>query len=161
LISRACRIWQTLHVRLLSGSLSHSASTLRAGVSAGHFDECGRSTGGRLSFCFAERCSPQCLPPLASPSRRSSAPHPKMRRFRSATLHKLQRSRASMSGRYPQVAFRRPASFRRSPRAFYRSLLLRISLSTDSFEADRFNESCKIDASVISCLVSGSKAGSF
>jgi hypothetical protein len=71
LISRACRIWQTLHVRLLSSSLSHSACTLRAGISTGHFDECGRSTGGRLSICFAERLSPQCLSLLASTSCRS------------------------------------------------------------------------------------------
>jgi hypothetical protein len=143
-----------------SSSLSQRASVLCVDISVGHFDERGRSTGGRLSICFVERSSRQCLPLPASPNRRPSTPHPKMRRLRRPLSTGRSRLHASASGRYPQPAFRHSASFRHSPRAFRRALTLRISLSTDSLAADRFNESCKTDASVVSCFgCSGSKAG--
>jgi hypothetical protein len=79
--------------------------------------------------------------------------------FPPAALHKPPGSCASPSGSVS--AGRLSASCFVSSLSTHvpRSLPLRSSLSTDSFAADRFNESCKIDASVVSCRFPARKPG--
>ena len=93
-----------------SSTLFHSSSALRVGISARRLNEPIRSTGGRLSACFIDRSSRQHPLPLASSSRRSSTLHPKMRRFRSAALHKLRTNACVNEQVAPQSAFRHSAS---------------------------------------------------
>jgi hypothetical protein len=159
LISRTCGIWQTLHSRRDSSSLSHRAFALRGGISA----------GASMSVS-----APQAAVYLsASPNDRLDSVCRRLLHRTADFPHRIRRCAVSdrpLSTSCIVRALRRAVGIRRLPfgtllrfAALHArsagSLPLRSSLSTDSFAADRFNESCKIDASVVSCRFPARKPG--
>ena len=149
LISRTSEIRQTLHSRHNSSSLFHGAFALGTGISTGASPSSSApqaavylsaspndQLGNDCAACFTE--------PPAFHAASEDAPLPFGRPPQAASIARFAERTVSTDD------LSAPVSFRRSPRTFCRSLPLRSSLSTDSFAADRFNESCKIDASVVS-----------